>query len=1041
MGALNEHRLREFLDRFDTFEENVTSGIPAFMYGSHYSTMVGVVLHFLVRLQPFAALHKEMQNGHFDVSDRLFSSIPRSFRHNTTQLSEVKELTPEWFTTPDMFRNLNGFQLGQTQDGDMVDDVELPPWAGSPEEFVRINRAALESDFVSAHLHEWIDLIFGYKQRGPDSVEAHNVFYYLTYYGSVNHYMIKDEALRRATELQIAHFGQTPMQLFKVPHPAKKLRTSLSNTGVPRQLRHCFAATATASSTAVTALTSSSTTIIPALLDLSAPDTTSTTPVGSSSKEGGPTPPPPVLAVNRDCDEELIASQAPCTLVQKALSSRVLRAEVLVDRLLCVLDSGVVEVLKYGTSEAAKAALALSAAQPKNKSKDARRGSVITTADVKGASSSSVSSVSADLIILDELYDPFAELQREQELQEAAAAAAAASAPAANSNKESTNGNSSSKSSASETGALEPVVVAPKQLLSKQDYLIGVERELSHFDLIPRVPLVRPYKAHWIEALLRMPAASSLAAAGMAPDKLLVPVTQQTVNSIVFSRSCNLLITAGHVDGRVAVREIDNRTGFIKAAADFTAHRRRVVALSTDAIPSGNTDVMATCDEAGIIMVWTILRSKNDQQLGGVGYVVSRRPQRLFRCDPQPDMFCEISWQMSVVAVASGTKISVFSIERDELIKTFYVDITPAPTPGPAVASTMEHDHVHNPNHRVGCAAAYTSNTGGSPAASTANAVSRRMVLSDFAVVIMHIESFEATTDAFGNNTVACVHSVVATTLSGCRTGLLRCHAPVTYLSCPDRNEYLTLGFSDGTAQICCALSLTVLFSFQPHTSAVECPLLSNTKDTALRNSEIATRDLQASRRRTVAGGEDLGQAAAVNSGTTDSCYRAPVIEVSPVISISLGPNRASPTVVCVMTEAGHLYLKALPDFVRWERVRTPSTLQQLASVPMQAVKGTLMQAQNWTAETAGVLVQNARSLADDALGELRKVRTVITLCSSFNVSAWLVVRIIASSVPAFIFVYALSFIIFLKCTRWLQIKAKGVASFFGLGGGSSSRK
>jgi hypothetical protein len=113
MGALNETRLNEFLTRFETFEDNITTDIPAFMYGSHYSTMVGVVLHFLVRLQPFAALHKEMQNGHFDVPDRLFSSIPRSFRHNTTQLSEVKELIPEWYTTPDMFRNINHFDLGR----------------------------------------------------------------------------------------------------------------------------------------------------------------------------------------------------------------------------------------------------------------------------------------------------------------------------------------------------------------------------------------------------------------------------------------------------------------------------------------------------------------------------------------------------------------------------------------------------------------------------------------------------------------------------------------------------------------------------------------------------------------------------------------------------------------------------------------------------------------------------------------------------------------------------------------------------------------
>ena len=51
-------------------------------------------MHFLIRLQPFASLHKEMQNGRFDVADRLFSSIPMTFLHNTTQLSEVKELTP-----------------------------------------------------------------------------------------------------------------------------------------------------------------------------------------------------------------------------------------------------------------------------------------------------------------------------------------------------------------------------------------------------------------------------------------------------------------------------------------------------------------------------------------------------------------------------------------------------------------------------------------------------------------------------------------------------------------------------------------------------------------------------------------------------------------------------------------------------------------------------------------------------------------------------------------------------------------------------------
>ena len=143
------------------------------------------------------------------MADRLFSSVPRTWGMCTgPSAAEVKELTPEFYCNPAFLKNANKFKLGTSQDGEVLGDVVLPPWAkGSPEKFVEVMRAALESDICSKMLPDWIDLIFGRKQQGIEAVKANNVFFYLTYYGSVDVASIEDESLRHATELQIAHFG------------------------------------------------------------------------------------------------------------------------------------------------------------------------------------------------------------------------------------------------------------------------------------------------------------------------------------------------------------------------------------------------------------------------------------------------------------------------------------------------------------------------------------------------------------------------------------------------------------------------------------------------------------------------------------------------------------------------------------------------------------------------------------------------------------------------------------------------------------------
>nr|KAF6480908.1 hypothetical protein HJG59_010702 [Molossus molossus] len=217
IGALNPKRAAFFAERYESWEDDQ---VPKFHYGTHYST-ASFVLAWLLRIEPFTTYFLNLQGGKFDHADRTFSSISRAWRNSQRDTSDIKELIPEFYYLPEMFVNFNNYNLGVMDDGTVVSDVELPPWAKTSEEFVRINRLALESEFVSCQLHQWIDLIFGYKQQGPEAVRSLNVFYYLTYEGAVNLNSITDPVLREAVEAQIRSFGQTPSQLLIEPHPPR----------------------------------------------------------------------------------------------------------------------------------------------------------------------------------------------------------------------------------------------------------------------------------------------------------------------------------------------------------------------------------------------------------------------------------------------------------------------------------------------------------------------------------------------------------------------------------------------------------------------------------------------------------------------------------------------------------------------------------------------------------------------------------------------------------------------------------------------------
>lgn len=180
IGALNAKRLKEFEDRYLDMPLS-----DRYLYGTHYSCP-GYVIGFLVRKHPWWMIR--FQGGKFDNPNRLFKGIKKEWESGLENQGNVKELIPEFFMDESedsgaFLVNSLKIDFGKRHNNKIVDDVKLPKWATDEKDFIRKQRAALESDYVSQNLHLWINLIFGCYQR---SEEHKNVFHPMTYEGSLD---------------------------------------------------------------------------------------------------------------------------------------------------------------------------------------------------------------------------------------------------------------------------------------------------------------------------------------------------------------------------------------------------------------------------------------------------------------------------------------------------------------------------------------------------------------------------------------------------------------------------------------------------------------------------------------------------------------------------------------------------------------------------------------------------------------------------------------------------------------------------------------
>ena len=203
-----KNRKKVFLKSYSNLKKDNNPYMLAYMFGSNYSNPT-YVCNYLTRIFPYTQIGIELQGDKFDDPNRLFTSVKSAFKSATSQKADVRELIPEFYYLPEMYVNINDLNMGIRDDGTKVNDV-LTPCQNNPYEYTLLLRYILENDNVSYNIQNWIDLIFGYKNKGKEAELANNVFTESSYQENVDLKKVEDKELF----LRYAEFGLIPNQIM-----------------------------------------------------------------------------------------------------------------------------------------------------------------------------------------------------------------------------------------------------------------------------------------------------------------------------------------------------------------------------------------------------------------------------------------------------------------------------------------------------------------------------------------------------------------------------------------------------------------------------------------------------------------------------------------------------------------------------------------------------------------------------------------------------------------------------------------------------------
>ena len=240
-----EEKRQQVMKKYQTFQPNKHGFLNHF--NSHYSA-AAFLYFYLVRVNPFAYNMIKLQAGEFDNPNRIFHSF-YEILEVLLKYNDNRELIPELFYFPEMFINLNFYNLG-TRSGDKrrIHNLLFEDYydkyhdsntlsTNNPVEFMCRYRRLLESNNINSKLHHWIDNVFGVNQFIKDHeqrLQHCNTFHKYSYAENVS---LEDKLNKMYTQhlandviwkkirnkiCCILNFGQCPKRVFTSLHPQKQ---------------------------------------------------------------------------------------------------------------------------------------------------------------------------------------------------------------------------------------------------------------------------------------------------------------------------------------------------------------------------------------------------------------------------------------------------------------------------------------------------------------------------------------------------------------------------------------------------------------------------------------------------------------------------------------------------------------------------------------------------------------------------------------------------------------------------------------------------